>query len=86
MQLLNAPESTVLRDGTPKNIPSEELVRDDIVIFSAGNQICADAVLCEGTLRVNEALMTGEPDEIEKIPAIRFYPGALWYPGRGKRG
>ena len=84
LRLLDAPESTVIRDGTEMRVPSEELVRDDIVIFSAGNQICADAVLCEGTLLVSEALMTGEPDEIEKVSGDTVLSGSFVISGRGK--
>lgn len=84
LQLLNAPESIVLRGGVEKHIPSKELVRDDIAIFSAGNQVCADAVLCEGTLRVNESLMTGEPDEIEKLPGDTLLSGSFVVSGQGK--
>lgn len=66
MNLLNAPHSIVVREGISKQINSEELVQDDIVIFSAGDQICADAVVVCGSVQVNEALLTGEADEIEK--------------------
>lgn len=66
MSLLNAPHATVLRDGTEKKISSEELVKDDVVVFTSGDQICADARVVEGSIQVNEALLTGEQDEIQK--------------------
>ncbi len=66
MNMLNAPHAKVVREGTVSIIPSEELVVDDIVIFSAGNQICADAMVVDGTIQVNESLLTGESDEISK--------------------
>ena len=39
---------------------------DDIVIFRAGDQICADAIVLDGSVLVNEALLTGESDELRK--------------------
>ena len=66
LSVLNAPKALVVRDGRKSEIPSEELVLDDIVIFRAGDQICADAVILEGTVSVNEALLTGESDELKK--------------------
>ncbi len=66
MSMLNAPHARVVRDGEAVQVPSEELVLDDIVIFSAGNQICADAVVSAGEVQVNESLLTGESDEITK--------------------
>ena len=56
----------MIRDGSKKEIPAEELVMDDIVELSAGGQIPADAVVLEGQLNVNESLLTGEADEIVK--------------------
>lgn len=84
LQLVNEPESTVIRNATPQRIPSEALVRDDIVLFAAGNQICADAILCEGALRVNEALVTGEADEVEKAPGDTLLSGSFVVSGQGK--
>lgn len=66
LSVLNAPHSRVLRNGHIDIIESENLVVDDIVIFDAGNQICADAVVANGEVCVNESLLTGEADEITK--------------------
>ena len=66
LTMLNAPTATVIRDSKASTIPAEELVLDDIVIFKAGNQICADAIVCNGEVQVNESLLTGESDEITK--------------------
>ena len=48
LSILNAPKSSVIRDGQEKTIPAEELVLDDVIVFRAGNQIPADAVVEEG--------------------------------------
>ena len=66
LTMLNAPKALVIREGKQLEIPAEELVRDDIVLFRAGDQICADAVVLEGNATVNESLLTGESDELRK--------------------
>ncbi|MBE6023135.1 MAG: HAD family hydrolase [Cellulosilyticum sp.] len=66
LSVLNTPRARVVREGEEMDLPIEQLVLDDIVIFSAGNQICADAIVLEGEVQVNESLITGEADEITK--------------------
>ena len=66
LSVLNAPKTTVVRNGKEQSILSSDLVLDDIVIFKAGDQICADATLADGEVSVNESLLTGESDEIAK--------------------
>lgn len=66
LTILNAPKNTVLRDGQEETVPAEELVLDDILILKAGSQIPADAVVVSGEVLVNEALITGEADQIQK--------------------
>ena len=77
MNLLNAPHADVLRDGKLKNILSEELVKDDIILLTAGKQICADAIVINGSIQVNESLLTGESDEIEKSIGSRLMSGSF---------
>ena len=66
MQLLNTPQALVVRDGKQERIPTEQLVRDDIVCFGPGDQIYADATVVSGSVLANESLITGEADEISK--------------------
>ena len=66
LTLLSAPKCTVLREGREFSVDTRYLVRDDLVRFRAGEQICADAVVLQGECRANEALITGEADEIVK--------------------
>lgn len=77
MSLLNAPHAIVIRDGEQKKILSERLVKDDVILLTAGTQICADAVVLEGTIQVNESLLTGEADEIEKTPGSKLMSGSF---------
>jgi len=77
LSLLTSPKGVVIRDGQKRTINTEEMVRDDIVVFAAGNQIFADAVVVSGTCHVNEALITGEADEIKKSPGDRLLSGSF---------
>lgn len=84
LKILSAPKTTVIRDGAEKSIPAEELVLDDIVIFKSGMQICADAVVVEGEVQVNEALVTGESDEIVKTVGSQLLSGSFVISGSCK--
>lgn len=82
MNMLNAPHQMVVRDGREMRVASEELVKDDIVILEAGNQICADATVIDGSIAVNEALLTGEADEIKKEAGASLMSGSFVVSGR----
>ncbi len=77
LSVLNAPKAKVVRNGKIYEIAAEELVLDDIVIFNAGNQICADAIVLDGEVSVNESLLTGESDEIIKKPGDQLMSGSF---------
>ena len=77
MKFLSAPHSDVIRDGELQNILSEELVKDDIILLTAGKQICADAIVISGSIQVNESLLTGESDEIEKAVGSKLLSGSF---------
>lgn len=77
LSVLNAPKALVVREGRQFSIPAEELVLDDIVIFKAGNQICADAIVVDGEVSVDESLLTGESDEISKKPGDELMSGSF---------
>ena len=77
LTMLNAPHAMVIRDGKQSLVDAEKLVLDDIVVFKAGNQICADAEVCLGAVQVNESLLTGEADEITKQPGDILMSGSF---------
>lgn len=77
MSILNAPHAIVIRNGVEKQILSEELVKDDIIRLSASDQICADAVVVQGAIQVNESLLTGESDEIDKKSGSSLMSGSF---------
>lgn len=82
LSILNAPKSTVIREGKKRVIPAEELVLDDVVVFTAGNQIPADAVAEEGEVLVNESLITGESDQIMKKKGDALLSGSFIVSGQ----
>lgn len=77
MSLLNAPRADVIRNGSVKQISTEELVKDDVILLTAGKQICADAVVISGNIQVNESLLTGEADEVEKTEGSTLMSGSF---------
>lgn len=82
LSILNAPHTVVIRDGKRQEIPADQLVLDDIVEFSAGSQIPADAKVVSGELQVNESLITGESDEIEKREGDSLLSGSFVVSGK----
>ena len=82
LTMMNAPKTLVIRDGVQREIPAEELVLDDVVIFRSGNQICADAEMLEGDISVNESLLTGESDDIKKEPGDMLMSGSFVVSGQ----
>ena len=84
LTLVTAQKIRVIRDGMVETLPSEELVRDDIVEFTAGDQICADGVMLTSELKVNEALITGEEDAIDKIPGDPLFSGSFVVSGKAR--
>ena len=77
MSLLNAPRADVIRNGSVKQISTEELVKDDVILLTAGKQICADAVVISGNIQVNESLLTGEAEEVEKTEGSTLMSGSF---------
>ena len=82
LTMLNAPKALVVRNGKKTEINAEELVLDDIVIFKAGDQVCADAEVCAGEVQVNESLLTGESDEITKRSGSKLMSGSFIVSGQ----
>ena len=65
---LSAPRALVIRDGVEKRIAGLEVVRDDLLVLREGDRIAADALLLEGSLEVDESLLTGESVAVSKLP------------------
>ncbi len=59
-------KAKVVRSGKEEEIPLDEIVLDDIIKFSLGNQVVTDAIVLQGEVEVNESFITGEADPILK--------------------
>jgi cation-transporting ATPase E len=82
--LVNSPRVTVVREGQEKVIAPEELVKGDLVRMSAGDQIVVDRMMVgEGTLEMDESLLTGEPDLIRKQAGDSLFSGSFCVTGSG---
>ena len=69
LKKMSAPHATVLRDGKQKEIPTEELVKGDILILKKGFLVGADGYLFEAvSLTADESALTGESVPVEKTP------------------
>ena len=80
--LVTAQKATVVRDGETVTLPAADLVLDDIVLLGPGSQLCADAVLRQGSAEVNESLLTGEADPVVKGPGDVLLSGSYLVSGR----
>lgn len=84
LTLIARREVTVIRDGKRQSLPPEQLVRDDIAEFSQGDTLCADGILRDGELWVDESLLTGEADAVTKTEGDTLRSGSVVLAGRGR--
>ena len=84
LSLLSVHIAKAVRDGEILSVRCDELVRDDIVLYGPGDQISADGILRQGHIYVNESLLTGEADAVEKHPGDELLSGSFVVTGKGK--
>ena len=77
LAVLDASEYTVVRDGSRVRVASDRLVQGDLVLLEAGQQVPADAEVVSGFAGVNESLLTGEADEVEKSARDELLSGSF---------
>ncbi len=77
LSILSTPTAKVIRNGKRKEINVSEIVLDDILLLSAGQQIPADCIAVDGTAEVNESLLTGESVPIKKEDGDILYAGSF---------
>lgn len=77
LSLVTAPVAVVIRNGKEEKIPIKEVVLDDIIKYSGGNQICADGIVMEGEVEVNESLLTGESIAVKKKAGDTLLSGSF---------
>ena len=77
LAILTAKKSIVIREGQKWTVPTEELVLDDLVCLKTGDQVPADAKVLEGSVEVNESLLTGESDNLPKNVGDELFSGSF---------
>lgn len=82
LTILSSPTAKAVRNGEQVNIPVEEIVVDDILILTAGQQVPADCIVVEGTAELNESLLTGESVPIKKEDSDFVYAGSFVASGK----
>ncbi|MEV7663330.1 HAD-IC family P-type ATPase [Paenarthrobacter sp. NPDC089316] len=84
LALLNAPHARVLRDGSEAEISLDDVVMDDTLVLRAGDQVPADGVVAASRgLQVDESMLTGESDAVEKTEDDRVLSGSVVVAGEG---
>lgn len=82
LTILSSPTAKAVRNGKKVDILVEEIVMDDILILSAGQQVPADCIAVEGTAELNESLLTGESVPIKKDDGDFIYAGSFVASGK----
>ncbi len=77
LSILSSPTARVVRNGEKLEIPVEELVIDDVILLSAGQQVPADCIALDGNAELNESLLTGESVPIKKEDSDLLYAGSF---------
>lgn len=77
LAILTESKTVVLREGKKWKISTEKLVVDDLIFLKTGEQVPADAKILEGSLEVNESLLTGEADNLPKNPGDELFSGSF---------
>ncbi len=80
--LVSTPTATVMRNGAFSDISISDVVLDDIIAFSLGKQICADSIVLEGEVEVNESLLTGESNAVKKKKGDTLLSGSFVVSGK----
>ena len=82
LNLMNKDQIRVVRDGEVTSINPQDIVLDDIMLLSAGEQVPSDAVVVDGMAELNEAMLTGESDLILKKDGKELLSGSYLVSGQ----
>ena len=85
LAILTESKAVVLREGKKWSISTEKLVLDDILFLKTGDQVPADARVLEGSIEVNESLLTGESDNLQKNEGDELFSGSFVTSGEACR-
>jgi cation-transporting P-type ATPase E len=84
LTLLTSPRASVIRDGATNEVTLGEVVMDDLLVLGPGDQIVVDGLVLEApSLEVDESLLTGEADPVEKHPGDEVLSGSFVVAGTG---
>lgn len=85
LAVLHAAEARVRRAGTEEELPPGEIVMDDVLVLRAGDQVCADAVVLSSRgLQIDESMLTGESDAVDKQSGDEALSGSVVVAGEGE--
>ncbi|HGA1334038.1 TPA: cation-translocating P-type ATPase, partial [Streptococcus suis] len=82
LNLMNKDFIRVVRDSETISIAPEDIVLDDVLLLSAGEQVPSDAIVLEGIAEANEAMLTGESDLIVKNTGAELLSGSYLVSGQ----
>ncbi len=82
LNLMNQDQIRVVRDGQLVSIDPKDIVLDDVMLLSAGEQVPSDAVVIDGMAELNEAMLTGESDHILKKDGKELLSGSYLVSGQ----
>lgn len=84
LAIMTVSQISVIRDGEETILPVDQLVLNDRILLKAGDQIPADSRIMEGSLEVNESLLTGEADNLSKTEGDELYSGSFVTAGQAE--
>ena len=82
LSMITLPKSIVVRDGKEVEVSSDEIVLDDILVLTVGNQIPTDSIILSGKVEVNESLLTGESKPVKKGEECELFAGSFITSGK----
>lgn len=86
LSLVTLPRVKVVREGNQIELPAEQLLLDDVIMLSNGEQVPSDCIILDGEVEVNESLLTGESNAIKKKSGDSLLSGSFLFLARAMRG
>ena len=81
LRIVTEAKAVVIRNGEKVTIPARDVVIDDVLLLSQGDQIPVDLTVLEGEVSVDESLLTGEADLVKKHAGDTLYSGSIVFVG-----
>ncbi len=82
LNIVTVPHVKAVRNGKEYDIATTGIVLDDIIKLETGNQISCDAIVLEGSIEVNESILTGESEAVTKKAGDTLYAGSFIVSGK----